>query len=744
MKIENNPKRFFAFIICSYAIFIFIVIQVLSWTLYYNFEKAGTELTNSLSQKNLDIAVNNVQNDFESIKLYCQQLFMDKDIVSLMYGDITDQQKLNNITYRLTSYAVISSYIYSIYVYNKKFDYYYCSNQAFSDYSASFFDKDIVNVIKEAKVTDFAPVLRNIPSPYNPAESTKVYSFILYDNYSNKQLSDAALIVNVKASTVVKLLKSMNYQDNSSYIVLNTDGIIVGSSNQDDFFKSIKYDKYLGRVYNNINGSGSFISHIKNSVLFVRYFYSSGLKWNFVNTTPYDILYNSVSKIKSTTLIINLIVLVISILASFLLSRNINSPIRSLISRTTTYNQIKKDNFISFRRDILANLLQKGVNFDNLNNCFKEYNIKLDLNKNFLLIHARVDNVSNFYETYDMENRTLMLFSIGNIICEILQETFVAESIESNKDFLDILVNVDSNIAEKAEEIIIIHLLKAQEEVKRYLKLSVSFTISKQIREIQHLSEEYRKVTEMSIYRFVKGHSSIIHAYEINLPSESFIYPSNNEKQMLDLLLLGKLQAACAIYNGTVQLIIRFSYNDIIQFFTQFALSLNTFINKLNSTANTGIDFEFYRFGIFLNSAETILEINEKLELLFKEICDALEPDKEDKSIELISTINAYIKNNYNDPNLSINMLADHLDKSPTYLGRLYKKLTGQSIPDCINELRLKKAMELLSDSTMKIEEICKSIGFFNEKYFYLFFKKHIGITPSEYRNRKPKADFKV
>ena len=110
---------------------------------------------------------------------------------------------------------------------------------------------------------------------------------------------------------------------------------------------------------------------------------------------------------------------------------------------------------------------------------------------------------------------------------------------------------------------------------------------------------------------------------------------------------------------------------------------------------------------------------------------------KEDKNRELLSIVNDYIRENYHDPNFSLNMIADNIEKSPTYLNRLYKKLSGLSIPDSINELRLKKSMELLSSTSSKIEDICNNIGFPNEKYFYLFFKKHVGITPSEYRSRK-------
>ena len=564
MQIDGNPRKLFAFIILSYAIFIFIVIQIISWSLYYSFEKFGTQLTNSLAEKNLSVAANSVQKNFDEVKQFCQQIFVDNYIIGLMYGDVSDQQKLNEITTRLTnSFSILSTNIYSIYVYNKNHDFFYCTDQTYSNSSAAFFDKEIFDIIKEAKAPDFTPVLRRIPDSSNLKKSIYVYSIILYDKYSDKKSSDAALVVNIKAEPLIKLLESMKNPDNSSYLILSTDGKIVGSSNKNDLFKNVINDKSMRKVLDNINGSGSFMSRIGNSAFFSCYVYSPVLKWNFVNTTPYDIVYSSVAKIKHTTLIINILVLAFSILVSFILSRNINIPIKRLINKTNSYENIKKGNFISFRRDILSNLLQKGANFNNLSNCFKEFNINLDLNKYLILIHARIDNASVFYETYVAKDRSLILFSIGNILGEIIHEAFQNESVESDSDFLDVLVNVDRYTSKEAYDILKKLLLKAQEEVLHHLNFSITLTVSECISELQNLSDEYDKVVELSNNRFVRGHAAIIYTNEINQPSDEFTYPLNNEKQLFDLLLLGKLQAAIAIYNEMVQTVSDRSYNDI-------------------------------------------------------------------------------------------------------------------------------------------------------------------------------------
>jgi hypothetical protein len=121
------------------------------------------------------------------------------------------------------------------------------------------------------------------------------------------------------------------------------------------------------------------------------------------------------------------------------------------LSKTTSYEKIRKDNFISFRRDILSNLLQKTSNIDNLSGCLKDFNISLNLKKDLILIHARIDNYADFSRKYNRNDRKLMLFSIGNITSEILQQAFINETVESDSDYLSIIVNIDSQNLERLE-----------------------------------------------------------------------------------------------------------------------------------------------------------------------------------------------------------------------------------------------------------------------------------------------------
>ncbi|MNG14386.1 Exoenzyme S synthesis regulatory protein ExsA [compost metagenome] len=51
--------------------------------------------------------------------------------------------------------------------------------------------------------------------------------------------------------------------------------------------------------------------------------------------------------------------------------------------------------------------------------------------------------------------------------------------------------------------------------------------------------------------------------------------------------------------------------------------------------------------------------------------------------------------------------------------------------------MRIKKGIELLQNSNMKVYEIAPQVGFKDDKYFYRVFKRRFGVTPDEYRRNK-------
>lgn len=88
------------------------------------------------------------------------------------------------------------------------------------------------------------------------------------------------------------------------------------------------------------------------------------------------------------------------------------------------------------------------------------------------------------------------------------------------------------------------------------------------------------------------------------------------------------------------------------------------------------------------------------------------------------------------EENLDMPEVARYLNQSYTTFRRIFKRYVGLSPAQYYNSLKLHRAKELLRSSEMPIKEISYLLCFKNPEYFSSFFKKVVGLTPSEFRER--------
>lgn len=90
---------------------------------------------------------------------------------------------------------------------------------------------------------------------------------------------------------------------------------------------------------------------------------------------------------------------------------------------------------------------------------------------------------------------------------------------------------------------------------------------------------------------------------------------------------------------------------------------------------------------------------------------------------------------NFQKP-LGLGEISGYLGISPSYFSHLFKKETGKTYVEYLNELRLHKVLEELKNSNMKLSVIAERNGFNNLEYFSRFFKKHMGVSPAKWRQQ--------
>jgi len=90
----------------------------------------------------------------------------------------------------------------------------------------------------------------------------------------------------------------------------------------------------------------------------------------------------------------------------------------------------------------------------------------------------------------------------------------------------------------------------------------------------------------------------------------------------------------------------------------------------------------------------------------------------------------------YYGAGISLNDVAEHVGLSPNYVSTLFRQQCGITLMDYLVVKRINQARELLQELGLNVSEVRTRVGYKNMSHFNRMFKKLVGVTPGEYRNR--------
>ena len=103
----------------------------------------------------------------------------------------------------------------------------------------------------------------------------------------------------------------------------------------------------------------------------------------------------------------------------------------------------------------------------------------------------------------------------------------------------------------------------------------------------------------------------------------------------------------------------------------------------------------------------------------------------------LMERVMKYMNEHLADPDLNVEKLTEDVGISRAQLHRKLKEIAGVSAGEFIRNLRLEQAARLIEEGQINITQVAYSVGFSNQTHFSTVFKKHYGMSPSEYAETK-------
>lgn len=371
----------------------------------------------------------------------------------------------------------------------------------------------------------------------------------------------------------------------------------------------------------------------------------------------------------------------------------------------------------------------------------EELNISLDSEQSLLLMTCRVDR---WYEDMTHADKTLLLYAIQNISDELLQYGRKLSLVCSSKSLMWMLQPKEQDNRGGEEEFLNYVkeiMVEIHDVCKNLLRLPVSLFLSGGYTSWNDIGRQYGNLLRREqngigqneeVLLIIESKPDATENRGNQMNEEGYYVYTRKLKQLEAFLETGQKLFFLELFHT-----LSTSLQPLWEFARQhFFHSVSAMLlDHVNCSANSADLLSMKAVSAVLN-AENERSWEEKCSTLIQLaqfIFDYRVKDQTIKSIEMIDQLKQYIGNHLKE-DLSLTKLSSIVYLNASYLSRFFKQMTGVNVSEFILELRMEKAMELIKETDLKIQEVADEVGIGSSAYFIRLFKNRTKMTPMEYR----------
>jgi len=389
------------------------------------------------------------------------------------------------------------------------------------------------------------------------------------------------------------------------------------------------------------------------------------------------------------------------------------------------------------KEKFLTYLITNKLNKEEIEDKCKNYNINLNGNR-FIVAVTNIDyKLRNKDLKMDNSSETdLIKFAVLNIIEEIVYRNDKGTVFIYNE-----LVVLISSFWEEDREVIFnkiqLTLEEIRQSIEKYLKFTITIGLGTIINDVSYISDSYQNAIFALDYKFIMGKNRIIWIEDIEPRSkEKIIFDEIMEHDLRSCIKVGTeediVKTIDSIFCKLVGVKVPFKHFQI------YLLEILTTIIKTAESINVDLTYVFgenYNLFVELYGFNDLSQVKNWFEYISIKIMNYIIKDRKDSCTLLIEKTKSFANKYYSDSSISINSICSYLYISPTYFSFIFKRETKMTFINYLTKIRLEASKDLIKNTKMKSFEIAYKVGYSEPNYFSYCFKKHFGISPSEYRN---------
>lgn len=212
-----------------------------------------------------------------------------------------------------------------------------------------------------------------------------------------------------------------------------------------------------------------------------------------------------------------------------------------------------------------------------------------------------------------------------------------------------------------------------------------------------------------------------------------------NEKNLMEAISKGKLNKIDVIVSTVLNQGTENRVDDSLRNRKNYLIILNTLLRKSAEFGEVH-PFHIHRLSShFAGKIELLYSIEESLELqkdMIRKYCLLVKEHSLKKYSDLVGKVITLVSYDLAS-DLSLKNISSILNVNASYLSATFKKECGETLTDYVCRKRMENAVYILTHTDKQIQIVAEECGVIDVNYFIKLFKRHYGMTPSQYRALK-------
>jgi two-component system, response regulator YesN len=326
------------------------------------------------------------------------------------------------------------------------------------------------------------------------------------------------------------------------------------------------------------------------------------------------------------------------------------------------------------------------------------------------------------------------LLGMRTIVSDILSRAYPAETVILDSGSVAVVVG-GSFHGRKAGESLTDCLRRAQKAIQANLGATVTVAVGGFCARLIDVRRAFLDALRCLDYRMVVGTEGIIFSSDVAaITGSRRLYPADAEAQVIRGINEedpSRLSAACAAFFEELAAQ-RYPVHELETAVGSLAGSIRRLLSEkgLAIEAPAPLDEAAAR----VRAAGSMDALREWVERETLSLMEELKSRRAQNVRMVIQRVRQFMLRNYMRADLSLLLVAEHVNLSPSYLSKLYRKETGLSYLESITALRMDEARRRLLATSDRVADIGAAVGYPNPQYFYTLFRRSVGVSPTDYR----------